>query len=228
MVQTIKMDDNTWRMEDGFVRFFLLAGNEKAVLIDSGVDCPNAKELAQELTDLPIMLINTHGDGDHTSGTAAFAEICMGEKDYTGCGVSERFPKTSLRAVQDGEIIDLGGRRLEIIAIPGHTAGSIAILDVERRRLFAGDSVQKGHIYMFGGKRVPESFENSLRKLIKRSDDYDEIVASHDEPVVPANQAEKVLAAWLKVRNGEIGSETIELFGSKAKSYSTPDCGFYL
>ena len=50
--------------------------------------------------------------------------------------------------VRDGNSIDLGGRRLEVIEIPGHTPGSIAILDVERRILFSGDTVQDGSIFL--------------------------------------------------------------------------------
>ena len=40
-----------------------------------------------------------------------------------------------------GDIIDLGDRPLKIIDIPGHTPGSIAILDVKNRVLISGDSV---------------------------------------------------------------------------------------
>ncbi len=82
MAEVIKINDNTWRIEDEFVRFFLLCGTKKAVMIDSGVNCPEAKELAKELTDLPIILLNTHGDGDHVSGTGAFEEIYMTTDDY--------------------------------------------------------------------------------------------------------------------------------------------------
>jgi len=47
--QIIKMNDNTWRVEDHGVRFFLLAGRDKALLIDSGMQVHNAKEIAESL-----------------------------------------------------------------------------------------------------------------------------------------------------------------------------------
>ena len=50
MAEIIQIDGNTWRIEDGFVRFFLLVGEEKAALIDSGVNCPNASDIAKKLT----------------------------------------------------------------------------------------------------------------------------------------------------------------------------------
>lgn len=122
------------------------------------------------------MLLNTHGDGDHTSGTAGFSEIYIHALDYLKCEIGTRFPKTALAEIKDGDVIDLGDRSLKIIHIPGHTSGSVAILDVKKRVLFAGDSVQKGHIYMFGSKREPDKFDNEntiddsieeLRKLCK-------------------------------------------------------------
>lgn len=228
MAEIIKIDSGTWRIEDGFVRFFLLEGADKAVMIDSGMNCPDAAEIAKSLTDKPVMLLNTHGDGDHTSGTAGFSQIYMHALDYTNCGVSARYPETSLVEVNDSDLIELGDRTLKIIHIPGHTKGSIAILDVKNRVLYAGDSVQKGHIYMFGDKRQPEKYVESLEKLIAMGDEYDFVYASHDECILPGDYAKKVKAAWQQVVNGEIDFELIELFGQKVKSYTAEFCGFFV
>lgn len=228
MAEIIQIDSHTWRLEDGFVRFFLLEGENKAVMIDSGISCVNAVTIARTLTDKPILLLNTHGDGDHTSGTAGFAEIYMHHLDYICCGVDKKYPKTSLMEVNDGDVIELGNRPLKIIHIPGHTKGSIAILDEKNRVLYAGDSVQKGHIYMFGKHRDVEQYEHSLDKLIAIQEKYDCIYASHDEYMVPKDYAEKVKMAWRQVRNGEVKFETIDLFGNKIKSYTTSICGFYM
>lgn len=227
MVETVRIDEHTWRFEDGFVRFFLLEGSEMAALIDSGVDCPDAADMAKHLTDRPVILINTHGDGDHTSGTGGFDTIFMHPADYDECEVQKRYPGTDLAPLHDGDIIDLGGRPIRIIHIPGHTKGSIAILDTANRTLYAGDSVQKGHIYMFGSKRCPEQFESSLNKLIGLKDEYDFIYASHDEPLLPADHVDKVRLAWTRMRAGQLSYELTDLFGNQVKTYTTPDCGFY-
>lgn len=228
MAEVFQIDSDTWRFEDGFVRFFLLEGKEKAVMIDSGVNCQNALSLAKKITDKPVILLNTHGDGDHTSGTAEFSEICIHALDYYGCELDKRYPTTSLKEVEDGDVIDLGDRPLKIIHIPGHTKGSIAILDVKKRVLFAGDSVQKGHIYMFGDKREPQKYEQSLDRLIAAKTEYDSIFASHDEYLIDGDYAEKVKEAWLMVQNGEVPFELIDLFGNKVKSFTTEFCGFYM
>ena len=66
----VQMNENTWRIEDGGVRFFLLTGSEKALLIDSGMMVHDARNIAEELTNLPIFLLNTHADMDHTGSNA--------------------------------------------------------------------------------------------------------------------------------------------------------------
>lgn len=228
MTEIKQIDSHTWVLEDSYVRFFLLEGDEKATLIDSGVDSSDALEIAKTLTDKPVMLINTHGDGDHTSGTGAFSEIHMHALDYNNCGMAVKYPETSLSEINDGDVIDLGNRPLKAIHIPGHTKGSLAFIDVNSKTLYAGDSVQKGHIFMFGKHRDVEQFEDSLTKLINLKNEYDRIFASHDECVIPKDYAEKVKEAWLKVRSGSVPYEMTELHGSIVKSYTTEICGFYI
>lgn len=228
MTKIIQIDSHTWILEDDYVRFFLLEGENKATLIDSGINSPDALEIAKNLTNKQVMLINTHGDGDHTSGTAAFSEIHMHAEDYINCNMASKYPHTKLIELNDGDVIDLGNRQLKVIFIPGHTKGSLAFIDVNSKTLYAGDSVQKGHIFMFGKHRDTEQYEKSLTKLIEIKNEYDRIYASHDEYEVPKDYAEKVKEAWLKVRRGSVPYEMIELHGNKVKSYTTETCGFFM
>ena len=159
----IQMNENTWRIEDGGVRFFLLTGTEKALLIDSGMMIQNAKEIAESLTDLPISLLNTHADRDHIGSNEEFASFYMHlaeEPLYRRSGK----PGTII-PVQEGDTIDLGQRKLEIIDLPGHTPGSIGVLDVAARVLISGDPIQRhGKIFMFGQHRNMEAYIESLER----------------------------------------------------------------
>lgn len=228
MAKIIQINTDTWRLEDDFVRFFLLTGKEKAVLIDSGANCPNAADIAKTLTDKPIMLLNTHGDGDHTSGTDGFERIHIHPLDYIHCNIQNRYSHTALVAINDGDVIELGSRPLRIIHIPGHTKGSVAVLDEKNRVLYAGDTVQRNHIYMFGEKRDPESYEESLDKLISMKDKYDCIYSSHGDFLLPAEYVEKVKAVWKRVQSGNMEFDVIDLHGIKVKSYTASDCGFFM
>ena len=227
MTEIIKMDESTYRIEDGFVRFFLLIGTEAAALIDSGADTPDARQIAESLTELPIILINTHGDGDHTSGTAAFDEIFIAGEDYANCSMQEKYPDTDLKELQDEEVISLGDRTLKIIKIPGHTLGSVAILDVEKRQLIAGDSVQNGTIFMFGKHRAPELYEAALNRLIDLQEEYDTVLASHADAVLDKDSVKKVLEGWKQVQEGKVEYTMADVHGNPVREYQTEFCGFY-
>ena len=67
MSEIIRINEDTWRIEDNGVRLFVLEGKEKALLIDSGMRTPNAREIAESITKLPLELLNTHADPDHIS-----------------------------------------------------------------------------------------------------------------------------------------------------------------
>ena len=75
--EIIPINENSWRIEDRGVRCFLLTGSEKALLIDSGRELHTARDIAESLTDLPVMLLNTHADGDHTGSNEQFESFHM-------------------------------------------------------------------------------------------------------------------------------------------------------
>ena len=172
MLEILSINQDTYRIEDIKSRFFLLIGEERALLIDSGRTTTNAKEIAEQLTNLPIELLNTHADFDHIAGNDAFSTAYMHPSEYVNYyDNGQKHPQPT--SVWDQEIIDLGNRELQIISIPGHTPGSIAILDRKYRVLYSGDSVQNGRIYMFGKYRNMVAYKQSLHKLVKYKDDFD-------------------------------------------------------
>jgi glyoxylase-like metal-dependent hydrolase (beta-lactamase superfamily II) len=159
--EVIKINENSWRIEDTGVRFFVLVGTEKALLIDSGMRVANARNIAEELTDLPIMLVNTHADRDHICSNEQFPEFYMHpaeEPIYRRSGKAGK-----IIPVSEGDVIDLGERELRVISLPGHTPGSIALLDVRNRVLISGDPLQEhGRIFMFGDHRDMKDYIRSL------------------------------------------------------------------
>lgn len=131
-MEVIRIDDNSWRIEDEGVRFFLLTGDEKALLVDSGMTISNAKEIAEGLTSLPISLVNTHTDPDHIGSNDEFDFFYIHPAEAVNYyNVQKR--NGNFIPVEDGYIFNLGNRKLRVISIPGHTPGSIALLDEERR-----------------------------------------------------------------------------------------------
>ena len=225
MAECIRINENTWRFEDDHVRFFLFCGKDRAMLVDSGMNTPEARRLAEELTDLPLFMINTHADPDHISGNGAFDEIFMSpaeEENYREHGGSGK-----LVPVREGDIIDLGGRGLRVIDIPGHTPGSIALLDESSRVLISGDSVQDGNIFMFGERRNLERYISSLEHLVGYDGMYDEIYAMHGSFPVKPDLIPKLHECALQIKEGKADGSAVQMFGRDVILYKF-DCARYL
>ena len=226
MAEVIRINEGTYRIEDNGVRFFLLEGTEKAILIDSGRGTPDARAIAESLTALPLMLLNTHADPDHISGNGAFDEVYMSpaeEAHYREKGGSNR-----VVPVRGGDEIDLGGRPLKVIDNPGHTEGSIAVLDVLNRVLIGGDSIQNGNIYMFGAHRDMKKYAESLRRILAEKGCFDTVYPSHgDFPVYP-DIIENLITGAERIMNGEAAGETVTVHGSDVLLYRFSFAGFYV
>ncbi len=224
MADIIQINNTSWRIEDNGVRFFLLTGTNKALLIDSGMNTPNAKQIAESITKLPIMLLNTHADRDHISGNGSFDDFYMhpDEEDiYRACGGAG-----NILPVKDNDIIDLGNRPLKIIFIPGHTPGSIAVLDINGRVLISGDSIQDGNIFMFKEHRNLSLYVESLKKLSMYTDKFDTIYPSHGSfPVCPGLIGNLIEGAE-QIINGTANGKVVDMFGTPVMLYKFPYAGF--
>ena len=216
--EIIKINDTTWRLEDGMVRFFLLTGTERALLIDSGMMTHDAKDIAESLTDLPVSLLNTHADGDHTGSNAQFAKIYMHpleEPVYRAKGgVGEIVP------VREGDVIDLGGRPLRIFNLPGHTPGSIAILDENARVLIGGDSIQDGRIFMFGSHRNMRDYNCSMKRLKEHVGDFDEVWPSHSSIPVKPELIDQLIDGSEAILSGNAPFTEEEMRGNRIRVYN--------
>lgn len=224
-MEVIQMSENTWRMEEDGVRFFLLAGTERALLLDSGMQTRNAKEIAEGLTALPVELLNTHADPDHIAGNGEFASFYLHPAEASNYYNTQKRTGTFV-PVEDGQVIDLGGRRLEVILIPGHTPGSIALLDIEARTLYSGDTVQDGTVFLFGVQREPHAYLHSLQKLERESGRFDTIYPSHGTiPVSPALIGQLCEAAR-SLLAGELTATDAEFHGMALKRYDAGCAAF--
>lgn len=224
MYEIIQINENTWRIEDQGVRIFLLTGTKEALLVDTGMNTANAREIAETITSLPLRLLNTHTDRDHIAGNAAFESVLMGAQEadfYRSQGRTE-----TVVPVKSGDVINLGERQLEIIDLPGHTPGSIAVLDIENRVLISGDSIQDGRIYMFGAHRNMKKYIESLEDLRKHDGRYDIIYPSHSTFPVKPDLIPKLIEGAKKVFAGEAEGKQVDVHGNKVTLYQFEYAGF--
>lgn len=187
MYQVIDAGDGIWLIDEGEVRSFLVAGSEKALLIDSGFHIPDLRGVAEGLTDLPLLLANTHADGDHIGANGQFEEAYMHPSEYAfyhrrsaekEAGTDDAC-KTHLRPLWEGDILSLGGRDVEVVFQPGHTQGSVSFLDRKTRTLIGGDGIQDGGIFMFGAHRDILAYLHTLERMERCMDRFERIFPSH-------------------------------------------------
>jgi len=241
--KTELVQNGIWRISDyaGFPPnqdAYLIEGSAKAVLIDTTMGKGNLAQLVKNLTSLPVEVAITHGHGDHIGQMGQFAGtvVYMSEKDK---GMLPATLDTSkFQWVKDGDKIDLGGgRMLEVIDVPGHSAGSIMFLDSAGKTLAVGDAIGSGmYVWKFipGSSSVAE-YGDTLKKLESRLAGFDALTfltGHHWQERVPlAGASGKQMVADMrilceKIISGEIvGTATSASIGARKINVLTASYG---
>lgn len=177
-----KFDLEVWGISD-YARdsMFLIEGSEKSLLVDTGMGTGNLKGFIQNITDKPIEVVITHAHWDHIGQVDQFERVYMSEKEREIISLFEMdIDLSNFSDIKDGDIIDLGDRQLEVIEVPGHTPGSIVLLDAANKLLFSSDAIGTGHLWMhIPGTLTLEEYSKSLKKLAERKDDFEKIFTGH-------------------------------------------------
>ncbi len=214
---------------------YLVLGEEKAILIDSGNGVGDIKAVVERLTDLSVMILNTHTHGDHVGGNYQFKEVAVLDspysreraekgqtKDQMGHHLEDDMvwkplppyfnienwrirPFKTTRWLNDGDKVDLVSRTLEIIHTPGHSPDSICILDRKDRLFWTGDSFYPAPIYIYASNTSLDEFINSFRRMTSLMKYYDWVIPSHNEPYVENKLIKECYLAAKNIRAGAAG-----------------------
>lgn len=139
-----QIDEHTW-VGSGNQMFqeslYLVEGNDKAILIDAGTNIKNLDKIVASITDKPVTLVATHVHPDHTGPSInCFPEIWINPGDTVLIPSLMGNYRGAVNYLYDGEILNLGGRQLEVVFSPGHTPGSTTFIDKTAGYGFSGDS----------------------------------------------------------------------------------------
>ena len=149
-----QIDEHTWEGNGHLVyneSVYVVEGEDKALVIDAGTEMPHLSKAVATLTDKPQMLALTHGHGDHVGGVVSFPEVWIHPADTSMIGAGARQYGIQVHLLSDGEVIDLGGRQIEVLHTPGHTSGSVTFFDKARGYGFSGDAFGSTNLLLFGG-----------------------------------------------------------------------------
>ncbi len=186
-LEIIPINDHVWRFHEknefSPVDAYLVCGEHSAVMIDGLCEVGGVYKKAREITDLPLSMILTHGHGDHAGvGTDEFIEagcdvyihkqdLWMLLEDKPGANLS------NVKEIVEGQKFDLGGICLEAIYIPGHTAGSIVLLDRRSQLMYTGDTIGAGIYWMWLEESITlVEYEKQVKRLLEVARAYPELV----------------------------------------------------
>jgi glyoxylase-like metal-dependent hydrolase (beta-lactamase superfamily II) len=211
---------------------YLIVGNKRALLFDTGMGISDIKKVTAELTNLPIIVLNSHTHDDHVGGNWEFSTIFGVDTDFTRknalgsredaqaeitpdqiCGTlpngfdAKAYATRSWRITaytHDGDRFDLGGRTIEVIATPGHTPDAISLIDRANGLLFTGDTYYPAPIWLFRPETNLDAYATSIRRLAALAPQVRLVLGAHNIPVASPTVLLRLVPAFDSVRAGKV------------------------
>lgn len=219
-----KINEDTWIINfmNGSQNMYLLEGTERALLIDTGWGAGNLRACVEKLTARPVTAALTHGHLDHAGGCGEWESVLMlpgAQADLVMCrrlpfDVSRLpYPDFERRLVKDGDVIDLGGRTVELLDISSHSNGSLAFLDREHGYLFVGDELESAQVLMYDtdpevgvpfvlDRRLRAHHANMLR-LKRLEGEWNAIFPAHNGAPIARSYLDDTIALTERIYAGD-------------------------
>ncbi len=216
---------------------FLIVGEERALLFDTGLGLTPIAPTISKLTDKPISVLNSHSHYDHIGGNHEFEDIAGVNVPYA-LARQAGAPNDAVREfvagdwlpnpppdfdadeykiepyeidgfVRDGIVIDLGGVLLEVLHTPGHSPDSICLLDRANRRLYTGDTFYLAPLYAHLEGSDFDQYVVTAKRLAALTPHVDHLMTSHNVPVADAAHLTAMAEGFSAVKHGDAaGVET--------------------
>ena len=228
---------------------YLIEGEKKALLFDTGNGIGDIHEVVSFLTSKPIVVLNSHSHYDHVGDNYQFDTVYGMDTPFTrlrqkgrtpeqiGVEVSEaalcveapdgKVPQNHVgkpyeitHLLTDGDTIDLGGRVLQLLHVPGHTPDAIALLDNQNGLMWTGDSFYSGPIWLYSDETDLVAYRQSLDKIIEYLPHLKALLPAHNTPWVQPSVLLSVRTAFDDMMAGKLSSKEQ---GDGMREYFTND-----
>lgn len=217
---------------------FLLIGNKKAALIDTGLGIGNIREIVDLITDLDITVLTTHVHWDHIGGHRYFEDFGVHKLEETwinggfplaldvvkiNLGKENSLFPTEFKmddytifqgkpryTYEDGYVIDLGNRNIRVIHTPGHSPGHCCFYDEEKQYLYTGDLIYRGKLDAYYPSTNAIDFYKSVKKI--KALDVERILPGHFDVSLDSGILDEIYYAFSKLNNEGILSSSHGIF----------------
>jgi glyoxylase-like metal-dependent hydrolase (beta-lactamase superfamily II) len=215
---------------------YLVLGTERAALIDTGMGIGNIQKEVERLSTLPVIVINTHGHFDHIGDNNRFkevwgfnddSEVALIEKGYSHAeckqfmgpdsymnlptnvdiNTYEIRPSRVTRRLRHFENIQLGERNLTVHHTPGHSPGSICLLDSRDGLLFTGDTLYPGTLFAHLKGSDFKAYQKSIKYLADLYDQVSHLCPAHNEIYAPKEMILRVLNGFEQINSARVPFE---------------------
>ena len=183
---------------------YLIVGDTRALMFDAGSGerppgSRSMREVVEQYADnKPITLILSHFHYDHIHDAATFDGVTLIDRPEIRDNMSDQVftlgPWESLDMewrslkvsafISDGAVIDLGGRSLTLLNLPGHTMESVVLVDKDRNMAFTGDFVyrHRGGIIAFAPGSDLVTYRANSGRLLQLTDGSTLFFGAHGIP----------------------------------------------
>ncbi|MGI6334587.1 MAG: MBL fold metallo-hydrolase [Saccharofermentanales bacterium] len=209
---------------------FLIEGDDRAALIDTGIGIGDLSDFISSLSTKPLSVIVTHGHLDHAGGAGLFTDVYMSEKDasvflaHQDQDIKKSYVRMMLRdragllapadyvppraaafhPLHVGDTFDLGKITLEICPGAGHTPGMITVLLPEERKLLLGDACNPFTFLFDSNSSSVEAYREVLEELAAiTAGRYDEVLLSHGPFINSAGMIDSVIQVCDDIMAGQ-------------------------
>jgi len=221
---------------------YLVLGSKEALLFDTGMGMAPIAPVVKELTALPVTVLNSHTHFDHVGGNAEFARVLAMDTPYTrantrgfahealkgevapeafcrmppagfDAGAYRTRPWTATAFIKDGYRIDLGGRWLEVLHVPGHTPDAVAVLDAGGGLLLTGDTFYESTIWLVAPETDLAAYEASVDRLAALVPRLKKLLPAHNGAVAAPQRLLELREAVAGVRSGRSSGKVTDQGG---------------
>lgn len=170
-VEIRQLDEHTWHGNGHLVyneSIYLIEGKTSAILIDAGTKIPELKKIVEDIVKKPVQLIISHGHGDHIGAVNEWDEVWINAADMAI--LPQGAYHGVVRYLTDGQIFDLGDRKIEVVFTPGHTPGSTTFIDRDAHYGFSSDAFGSGNLLVFTDLSTEIATCHRMERFIKKYD----------------------------------------------------------